>query len=87
MVSASRKIAVRRTATAEKELVAGRVPEVSLTFLKSSRSTYIAAPVVPAASIAGQKLFDPVCDEAAIGQAREWIVQCLVAKFVGLFPH
>src|SRR6202041_778238 len=41
----------------------------------------------PASSIAGEKLFDPIGDERAIGEASQWIVKRLVAKLIGSLTH
>ena len=51
MVSASRSALVRRAATATSSRSPASWPSVSLTFLKSSRSTNSAAPVVPFAAV------------------------------------
>ena len=85
MVSASRSVAVSRSATDCSSRSPASWPSVSLTFLNPSRSRNSVAPVGAVAPAAAEQLLDAVHDQRPVRQTGQRIVQRLMSQLVGLF--
>ena len=79
--------ALQPAATATNNRSPASWPSVSFTFLKSSRSTNNAAPVVPWRRFRANKLLDPVHDQRPVRQAGQRVVQRLMAQLARSLVH